>query len=149
MLCDCPGLVFPSFVSTKAEMVCNGVLPIDQLRDPIPPMVLVANRIPRSILESTYTMQIIRYGSCNVHASLYMHLSNRLLCIDSASLGELVADKLVASPRVLVLVYLCPRLGSITLTTSILFGLLPSCASSYLAVASPCPCVFASFPKAT
>ena len=62
MLCDCPGLVFPSFVSTKAEMVCNGVLPIDQLRDPIPPMVLVANRIPRSILESTYTMQIIRYG---------------------------------------------------------------------------------------
>ena len=65
ILCDCPGLVFPSFVSTKAEMVCNGVLPIDQLRDPIPPMVLVADRIPRSILESTYTMQIIRcaYGA--------------------------------------------------------------------------------------
>lgn len=32
-LCDCPGLVFPSFVSSRAEMVLNGILPIDQLRD--------------------------------------------------------------------------------------------------------------------
>lgn len=28
-LCDCPGLVFPSFASSKSEMVCCGVLPID------------------------------------------------------------------------------------------------------------------------
>ena len=26
-LCDCPGLVFPSFVNSKAEMVCNGCCP--------------------------------------------------------------------------------------------------------------------------
>lgn len=26
MLCDCPGLVFPSIVSSKSEMICNGVL---------------------------------------------------------------------------------------------------------------------------
>ena len=32
-LCDCPGLVFPSFVTTAEEMVLNGVLPIDQMRD--------------------------------------------------------------------------------------------------------------------
>lgn len=32
-LCDCPGLVFPSFMSLRADMVLNGVLPIDQLRD--------------------------------------------------------------------------------------------------------------------
>lgn len=29
MLCDCPGLVFPSFASTKASMTCDGILPID------------------------------------------------------------------------------------------------------------------------
>lgn len=28
-LCDCPGLVFPSFVGTRAEMVTCGVLPVD------------------------------------------------------------------------------------------------------------------------
>lgn len=33
VLCDCPGLVFPSFVVTAEEMVVNGVLPIDQMRD--------------------------------------------------------------------------------------------------------------------
>jgi ribosome biogenesis GTPase A len=41
-LCDCPGLVFPSFVSTKAEMVVSGILPIDQLRDHVPPVALIS-----------------------------------------------------------------------------------------------------------
>ncbi|CAB3979177.1 large subunit GTPase 1 homolog [Paramuricea clavata] len=41
-LCDCPGLVFPSFVSTKAEMVISGILPIDQLRDHVPPVALIS-----------------------------------------------------------------------------------------------------------
>ena len=31
-LCDCPGLVFPSFANSKAELVCAGVIPIDTLR---------------------------------------------------------------------------------------------------------------------
>ena len=31
LLCDCPGLVMPSFVVTKADMVLNGILPIDQV----------------------------------------------------------------------------------------------------------------------
>lgn len=41
-LCDCPGLVMPSFVSTKAEMTCNGILPIDQMRDHVPPISLIS-----------------------------------------------------------------------------------------------------------
>ena len=41
MLCDCPGLVFPSLISTKAEMVVSGILPIDQMRHHIPPVSLV------------------------------------------------------------------------------------------------------------
>ncbi|EDO40984.1 predicted protein [Nematostella vectensis] len=55
-LCDCPGLVFPSFVSTKAEMVVNGILPIDQMRDHIPPYV--CHRIPRLVLEGIYGINI-------------------------------------------------------------------------------------------
>ncbi|RXM95756.1 Large subunit GTPase 1-like [Acipenser ruthenus] len=50
-LCDCPGLVMPSFVSTKAEMTCCGILPIDQMRD---------HHIPRHVLEATYGINIIR-----------------------------------------------------------------------------------------
>ena len=38
MLCDCPGLVFPSFVSTKGELIINGILPIDQMREYMEPI---------------------------------------------------------------------------------------------------------------
>ncbi|XP_076134931.1 large subunit GTPase 1 homolog [Alosa pseudoharengus] len=59
-LCDCPGLVMPSFVSTKAEMMCSGILPIDQLRDHVPAISLVCQTIPRAVLEGTYGINIIR-----------------------------------------------------------------------------------------
>nr|XP_046157239.1 large subunit GTPase 1 homolog [Oncorhynchus gorbuscha] len=59
-LCDCPGLVMPSFVSTKAEMMCCGILPIDQIRDHVPAISLVCQTIPRDVLEGTYGINIIR-----------------------------------------------------------------------------------------
>lgn len=54
MLCDCPGLVFPNFVTNKAEMIVNGILPIDQMTDHVPAVNIVASVIPRHIFESTY-----------------------------------------------------------------------------------------------
>uniref|UniRef100_A0A8C6QBJ9 Large subunit GTPase 1 homolog n=1 Tax=Nothobranchius furzeri TaxID=105023 RepID=A0A8C6QBJ9_NOTFU len=63
-LCDCPGLVMPSFVSTKAEMICSGILPIDQMRDHVPAVSLISfcfnETIPRHVLEGTYGINIIR-----------------------------------------------------------------------------------------
>ncbi|KFV75443.1 Large subunit GTPase 1, partial [Dryobates pubescens] len=63
-LCDCPGLVMPSFISTKAEMICSGILPIDQMRDHItrwfPSLAYVCQHIPRNVLEATYGISIIR-----------------------------------------------------------------------------------------
>ena len=58
VLCDCPGLVFPNFATTKAELVCAGVLPIDQLREYTGPAGLVARRIPQRFLEALYGMKI-------------------------------------------------------------------------------------------
>lgn len=58
ILCDCPGLVFPNFSSTKAELVCNGVLPIDQQREFTGPATLVASRIPQWFLEALYGIKI-------------------------------------------------------------------------------------------
>lgn len=59
ILCDCPGLVFPNFATTKAELVCNGVLPIDQLREYSGPATLIAQRIPQPFLEAVYGMKIL------------------------------------------------------------------------------------------
>ncbi|KAL9027342.1 MAG: hypothetical protein Q9196_004123 [Gyalolechia fulgens] len=58
ILCDCPGLVFPNFATTKAELVCNGILPIDQLREFTGPAGLVAHRIPQSFFEALYGIKV-------------------------------------------------------------------------------------------
>lgn len=58
ILCDCPGLVFPNFATTKAELVCNGILPIDQLREFTGPAGLVARRIPQSFFEAVYGIKV-------------------------------------------------------------------------------------------
>ena len=58
MLCDCPGLVFPQFATTRADLVCDGVLPIDQLREYTGPVALVVKRIPKDVLEAIYGLSI-------------------------------------------------------------------------------------------
>jgi large subunit GTPase 1 len=60
VLCDCPGLVFPNFATTKAELVCNGILPIDQLREFTGPAGLVARRIPQSFYEALYGVKVYK-----------------------------------------------------------------------------------------
>ncbi|KZT30765.1 P-loop containing nucleoside triphosphate hydrolase protein [Neolentinus lepideus HHB14362 ss-1] len=61
-LCDCPGLVFPQFATTKADLTCDGVLPIDQMREYTGPVTLVAKRIPKEVLEATYGLTIKSSG---------------------------------------------------------------------------------------
>lgn len=45
-------------IRSTAEMICAGVLPIMQMRNVMPPMALIARRIPRHILEITYTIKL-------------------------------------------------------------------------------------------
>lgn len=54
IICDCPGLVFPNFVSSKAEMIINGILPIDQMKNAVHPIELIAERIPAHVFQSLY-----------------------------------------------------------------------------------------------
>jgi large subunit GTPase 1 len=58
MLCDCPGLVFPSFVSNTADLIAAGVYPIAQMRDHWPVINLICRRIPREILNAQYGIHI-------------------------------------------------------------------------------------------
>ena len=53
-LMDCPGLVFPSFTSSKADMLVNGIFPIDKLTDYHTPIHLIIKRIPKKILSKLY-----------------------------------------------------------------------------------------------
>ncbi|KAG6498665.1 GTPase LSG1-1-like [Zingiber officinale] len=58
MLCDCPGLVFPSFSSSRYEMIASGVLPIDRMTEHREAVQVVANRVPRNVIESTYNITL-------------------------------------------------------------------------------------------
>lgn len=58
IICDCPGLVFPQFSTSAADLVCDGILPIDQMREYTAPAELVAHRIPKDILMRTYNIDI-------------------------------------------------------------------------------------------
>lgn len=58
MLCDCPGLTLPSFVSSTAEMLLNAVLPINHMRDYISPTQLACSRIPRKVLEYAFGINL-------------------------------------------------------------------------------------------
>lgn len=52
-LCDCPGLVFPTATNSRASLVLNGVLPIDQLRDYIAPVELLTQLVhPQQFLNA-------------------------------------------------------------------------------------------------
>ncbi|GLJ31229.1 hypothetical protein SUGI_0626170 [Cryptomeria japonica] len=58
MLCDCPGLVFPSFSSSRADMVAFGVLPIDRMTDHRAAIQVVAEKVPRYTLENIYRISL-------------------------------------------------------------------------------------------
>lgn len=55
---DCPGLVFPNISSCKEQLVLNGVLPIDQLRDFVSPVKLLLDLVSRHEIEQFYKIKI-------------------------------------------------------------------------------------------
>jgi len=58
MLCDCPGLVLPNTATSKAELVINGILPIDQLRDWRDPVVTLCKLVAAKAFESRYGINV-------------------------------------------------------------------------------------------
>ena len=62
VLCDCPGLVFPNISSSRSELVLNGILPIDQLRDFVGPSSQLCSYVPKVVLEAIYGIQLVQRG---------------------------------------------------------------------------------------
>ncbi|KAH0455583.1 hypothetical protein IEQ34_015615 [Dendrobium chrysotoxum] len=58
ILCDCPGLVFPSFSSSRYEMIASGVLPVDRMTEHREAVQVVANNVPRHLLEKIYNIKL-------------------------------------------------------------------------------------------
>lgn len=80
LLCDCPGLVFPSFVSTKAEMILNGILPIDQMRDHVPAVSLISFSIAQPWLRAWYLYSLFKRTIFNFFVAIH---STKIIVINN------------------------------------------------------------------
>ncbi|KAG5487029.1 hypothetical protein LSCM1_07696 [Leishmania martiniquensis] len=77
-LCDCPGLVFPSFASTKAQMVCDGILPVDTATDTLEATATICRRLPRLVLEGELNISLLAEDDVDESESLAERLLNAL-----------------------------------------------------------------------
>jgi large subunit GTPase 1 len=57
-LMDCPGLVFPSFTASKADMIINGIFRIDTITDYLSPIQIIISQIPSKILSNFYKIEL-------------------------------------------------------------------------------------------
>lgn len=72
MLCDCPGLVFPSFVSNSADLIAAGVYPINQMREAqaLDVVRLICERVPLEVLEAMYAIKMKRATNADTGPTL-------------------------------------------------------------------------------
>lgn len=104
-LCDCPGLVFPSLVATKAHLVINSTMPIDQTigqrseERVIAPVKLIAEKLGTKKLYEFYGIksnQILAMRGCQVSRFLHSFAASR-----GKFLRDKVPDEMWASRSVL------------------------------------------------
>jgi len=86
-LCDCPGLVFPSVVATKAQLVIRGVQPIDVVPDTMGPVELIVEKVGLEAALEQYR--------CVEQAAAYRHetAARTLLSAMAVKLGHFLRLK--------------------------------------------------------
>jgi len=57
-LVDCPGLVFPTFFTSCADLVLNGVVPVDNLHDFLTPCRLLFHRVPTCLINHVFKLDL-------------------------------------------------------------------------------------------
>lgn len=76
VLCDCPGLVFPSFASTREKMVCDGILCTDTTTDAVSAVAVLCRRIPRLVLEKYFNVSLLAKDDVDESHSLVERFLN-------------------------------------------------------------------------
>ncbi|KAH9506288.1 large subunit GTPase 1 homolog [Dermatophagoides farinae] len=89
-ICDCPGLVLPNLVSNKAELIINGILPIDQIKNVFLAIEAITSKVPAAVFESIYAMILLKKTNTteNSEDSVDEHVSSlELLTVYGYSRG--------------------------------------------------------------
>lgn len=95
-LMDCPGLVFPSFTHSKADLVLNGISPIDKIVDYLSPIQLAIINIPKVRLEEFYKIKLPDLYSSSqflqVHAIKFGYYTGRSIPSEAVSAKIVLKD---------------------------------------------------------
>lgn len=85
-LCDCPGLIFPSLVSSKAEMICNGVISVESVMEYVEPINYILQCVPNLLLKYLYKLPL-NYRMTEAE-TLETHYKNQFKQVDFTQLLE-------------------------------------------------------------
>lgn len=85
-LCDCPGLIFPSLVSSKAEMICNGVISVESVMEYIDPINYILQTVPNLLLKYLYKLPL-NFKTTEAE-TLETHYKNQFKNLDFKQLVE-------------------------------------------------------------
>ena len=96
-LCDCPGLVFPTFMASRADLVCAGVLPIDQLKveNYVAPVSVVCARVSRAQLQQQYGVRFPAHAKVDAHALMTAYANKRGYVAGHGHANEPVSARLI------------------------------------------------------
>jgi len=97
-LCDCPGLVFPTFLSSRAELVCNGIMPIDQIKDwknIWAPVQLLCEKVSRAQIQQTYSLIFPTYKEMSADDLLNSYARMRSFYKDHGRPDEAHAARII------------------------------------------------------
>lgn len=94
IICDCPGLVFPTFVHSKHTLVVHGVIPIDTLREYIGPIEVLCQKIPRSQIMQEYGIEIPAWKTMDATTLLQAYCKVRSYYKQAGTYDEARAAKL-------------------------------------------------------
>jgi len=97
-LCDCPGLVSPTFLSSRAELVCNGIMPIDQIKDwknIWAPVQLICEKVSRAQLQQVYSLLFPAYKELNADDLLNAYARMRSFYKDHGRPDEAHAARII------------------------------------------------------
>ena len=75
-------------MSSKAEMVCNGILPIDQMRDYLSPCEIVVSRVYPEVFEETYGLSFPKSSISGRRLPLNAHSLLQAYSLKRGYMGE-------------------------------------------------------------
>ncbi|KAI5189088.1 large subunit GTPase 1 [Nematocida sp. AWRm77] len=90
-VCDCPGLVFPSFVTEKQDLVLNGILSLDQTRDIKECIDTIIERVGlRTLCYLTGVQRLINDSRLSVRENYLAALKEASGCVEEGKLVKQV-----------------------------------------------------------